>query len=499
MPPCWRACKARSQPTITASPTSSTPSLQRRPSPSGAHQEAEPMPIRPPAARQPPPTLSRRRFLGTAGTLVALPFLESLVPRAARGAAVAAPQRLVIYTVPNGLYMNAWTPATAGTQFESTPLLAPFKGLRDYLLVLTNTANRAAMQPSNLGDHARGTGSMLTGTSITAGSQAVAAVSMDQVAAKSLGKSTLFASLQLGLSLAGDPEAADVGGVPATYNHAISYADATTPLLPQTQPSVVFNSVFAGSSATQSATDVALRQRYNTSVLDAALQQMQSLRLKLSGSDQLVLDAYASGVRDLETQLTRSAPGCSAAQAPALAEPTDLQTLSDQMHKLMLLALQCDMTRVITFMAAPSENKRRYPILSLTGDHHDYTHTDASRPAVQAINLWEMQQLAAFLTTLASTTDQYGSSILDNTALMMTSEVRGDDDGVSGGDHSHERMPMLLAGKAGGKLATGRHLIFDVDKQPDITSLHLTLLQALGLPQSSFAGQTQTVAQLGAP
>ena len=440
--------------------------------------------------------MSRRRFLGTAGTFLALPFFESLVPRAAR-AATAAPKRLVIYSVPNGLYMNQWTPKTVGTTFESTALLAPLLPVRDYLLVLTNTQNKAAQQPNFPCDHARGTASMLTGTSMTLGTDhpAVAAISMDQVAAKTLGVGTPFASLQLGLSIDPDQNAADNNSV-KTYNHAISWADTKVPLVPQTNPSTAFNTLFASSNSGQSAADAALRQRYGTSVLDSALQQIKSLRLSLGSADQSILDKYAEGVRDLEVQLTRNAPVCKGATAPSAADARDTPTLSKQMQALMALALQCDLTRVITYMAGPPEADRPYGFINQPGGHHAYTHSESAKSSVLAINRWQMQQLGSLLAALQATPDVTGS-VLDNTVLMMTSEIRGTADGVGGGDHSHSRMPMLLAGKAGGKLATGRHFAFSESDQPDYPQIHLTLLQALGVPATAFAGETRTLPQLG--
>ena len=440
--------------------------------------------------------VSRRRFLGTTGTLLALPFFASLVPRAARAAA-AAPKRLMVYSVPNGLYMNKWTPTVAGAKFESTPLLAPLLTVRDYLLILTNTANRAAYQPNFPCDHARGTASMLTGTSMTLGTDhpAVAAISMDQVAAKTLGVGTTFNSLQLGISVDPDQNAADNNSV-KTYNHAISWADTKVPLVPQTSPTTVFNNLFAGTSSAQSAADASLRQRYGTSVLDSALQQIKLLRLNLGSYDQGILDKYADGVREVELQLARSAPTCKGATAPTAADVRDTPTLSKQMHALMVLALQCDMTRVITYMAGPPEADRPYGFVNQPGGHHAYTHDTRANNSVLEINRWQMQQLGGLLAALQATPDVTGN-LLDNTVLMMTSEIRGTEDGVGGGDHGHDRMPMLLAGKAGGKLATGRHVVFNQSDQPDYPQIHLTLLQALGVPATAFAGETRTLPQLG--
>jgi hypothetical protein len=425
------------------------------------------------------PRASRRAFLGGAGAVLALPFLESLGGKAAQ-ADDTWPLRLLVYYVPNGIHMPAWTPATTGSGYDLPPILAPLSAVKSKLLVLSGLANTPGI-PDEIGDHAAGTGAFLTCRHVkkTEGADIQNGVSFDQLAAAQLGQDTRIASLQLGVDGGGSVGDCD-SGYSCAYVRNISWASATQPLPKTVNPQVVFDLLFQGLDPAATEEEKARRKLYKKSVLDYVLADSKSLELKLGSTDRKKLDEYMTGVSELEKRLDviDMGPACVPIDRPeaVLGYPEHAQIMSD----LMVLAMQCDVTRVLTFMLGNAGSNRTYDFLGVTGAHHELSHHGgdaAKQAALQTIDTWEIAQFAYLLERMDAIEEGDGT-LLDHAAVYFASEIE------DGNSHNHRNLPVLLAGSCGGAFSTGRHVAYD--GEPPLANLFLSLLEALGVPQSSF-------------
>ena len=294
--------------------------------------------------------LSRRTFLRGAGTLIGLPVLDAMIPARATAQMMQSPRRLLSYYVPNGIHMAAWTPADEGANYTLTPILAALAPVKDKVLVLTGIANDPA-RPDGPGDHASGTGSFLTAAHPfkTEGSNILNGISMDQVAANEIGNETSFRSLQLGSEGGGSTGGCD-SGYSCAYARNISWAGPSTPLPKEVNPQAVFDRLFAGVDAGETIDARRKRKLYKQSVLDFVLEDARQLSGKLGKTDRRKIDEYTTSVRELERRLNEAEEpaGCDPGQRPERANDieVDCRTMAD----LMVLAMQCDLTRTITYM-----------------------------------------------------------------------------------------------------------------------------------------------------
>jgi hypothetical protein len=419
--------------------------------------------------------ISRRMFLGGAGALIALPALESLLPRRARGAgAEAPPRRFLGFYVPNGIVMANWTPAATGAAWTPTPILAPLVPYRDKVLVVTGVANRPG-RPDQIGDHASGCGAFLTATHVkkTEGADIKNGTSIDQLAAAKLSANVSFPSLELGIEAGASVGGCD-SGYSCAYTRNISWANPTTPRPKVTSPRVAFDRMFAGFDPQATEAELAKRLHYRTSVLDYALGDAERLHGKLGTTDRAKLDQYLTGVRELETRLARPSAICAPGAPPAAELPyvDHVRFMLD----LIALVLHCDQTRVATFMLGNAGSNHVHSQIGITDAHHDLSHHQ-SDPAkldkLTRIDTWEVEQLAYLLGKLETYKELDGSSILDHSALFFSSEIE------DGNSHSHFNMPVLVAGGAGGALRTGRHVRYT--NQPTMGDLFVALLHAVGV------------------
>jgi hypothetical protein len=431
--------------------------------------------------------LSRRALLRGAGAAIAMPFLEAMVPHGTRGALFAtelppAPQRLVFYYVPNGMHMADWRPAESGPLDVLPPTLEPLAAHTSRLLVLSNLANRNAID-SVAGDHARGTGAFLTARLPTRadGDGVYNGISADQVVANGLAGATPFASLQLGMeggSSLGDCDS----GYSCAYSRNISWASPTTPLPKLTSPSVLFERLFGGADPALSAQEVARRRRNQLSILDHVLEDATRLHARLGASDRARLDEYLTSVRSVEETMTalERESACGTVEIPP-DYAVDVPAYSRVMNDLMVLALQCDLTRVVTFMLGNGGSNRTYPWLGVTGAHHEISHHQdipENFDRLRLINRWEVEQLAHLLGSLESAIEPDGGSLLDRTLVFFSSEIS------DGNRHNHNDLPVLLAGGGGGITTGGRHVAYGEERP--IANLFVSLINAAGVPVDSF-------------
>lgn len=408
-----------------------------------------------------------------------LPFLESLAPRRTH-AQDKPPTRLLFFYVPNGIQPADFRPKTTGEAYAITPILKPLESLRADFSVISGLEN-APGRPDGAGDHASGTSSFITCAHANKSETDIRlGVSADQIAAAQIGKQTRLPSLELGIDGGSSAGGCD-SGYGCAYTRNISWSGPSTPLPKMTNPQLVFDRLFTGYDPGASAAELAKRKAYKKSVLDLVLGDAQSLSMKLGKSDRVKLDEYLSGVRELETQIgsNMDAASCGPGARPVdkLPYPAHVKMMCD----LMVLAMQCDVTRIFTFMIGNGLSGRTYPELGITRGHHEISHHGMSPDnlaALTKIATWEMEQLAYLLGKMKSIEDGAGSNLLYNSAVFLSSDI-------SDGDrHNHDEMPVILAGHGGGALKPGRHIAYERGKKTKVSNLLVTMLGTVGVDAS---------------
>jgi hypothetical protein len=425
--------------------------------------------------------LGRRAFISAGGAaVIGLPLFEAFEPKLARAA--SGVPRFVGFFVPNGKHMPFWKPATDGEDYALTPTLMPLAALKKKILLLTGLANQGAARRVG-GDHARGTGSFLTCTNIHTAAEIASGtppngISVDQVIADQIGSATRIASLQLGLTNQGRDQ-----GYGSEFIQNVSF-DKNGKFLPKTvNVADAFDTLFEGFDPTASAADVERRRLFKASVLDFVGEQAKALSPSISRSDNLKLDQYLTSVRELEQRLQND-PGMGAAACATAKKPSNPAAIPDQIRAMldvMVLALQCDATRVITYMMGNGGDGaiNGFPWLGVPDHHHGIAHhmgQEANYDKLKKVDLWEVEQLAYLLGKLDAVVEGQGT-LLDNTLVLYSSEIS------DGNRHNHDDLPVLLAGGSNVGVRSGRHVRYD--RQP-IASLYFSLIQAMGASATQF-------------
>jgi hypothetical protein len=435
--------------------------------------------------------LPRRTVLRGLGAALALPLLDGMVPALtaqSRTAARRIPRLGVVY-VPNGIQMQKWTPEADGAAFEFTPTLKPLEPYRDRLLVLTGMADKVAnARPGEgAGDHARASATFLTGVHVrkTEGADIRAGVSMDQLAARELGRETQLASLELAIESNEFVGACDAG-YSCAYSNTLSWRSETTPNPMENDPRAVFERLFGASDTTDRAARLA-RIEEERSLLDAVSEKIGGLKRRLGHRDIVKLDEYLDAIRDVERRIQR-AEEQSARELPTVERPAGIPGTFQEHAKLMfdlqVLAYQTDLTRVITFMVAREVSSRAYPEIGVPDPHHPLSHHQGDREKiakVEKVNTYHVETFAYYLDKLRSTVDG-DATLLDNTMILYGSGM-GD-----GNTHSHHNLPVLLVGGGAGQLKGGRHIRYE--KDAPLTNLYVSVLDKLGIPTEQFGDST---------
>lgn len=440
---------------------------------------------RPGQASAPGAALSRRALLRAgAGVTVGLPFLEAMIGKQASAAPGA--KRLVVMFVPNGKHMPFWLPSDTGFGYTLSPTLAQMAKFKGKMSVLSGLDNRAA-DTREPGDHARGTGCFLTCTTIPRDGTVSNGVSIDQVAAAQLGAQTRIKSMQLGLrDDAGDQ------GYAATYVRNISYGGGNRVLPKTIDPQAAFDQLFASGAFSgmpgvgpDPAIDLARRRKLQKSVLDYVRVQATALGVRLGASDRAKLDQYLSSVRELEASIQQtpvSAPAiasCGVVARPG-PRPGDVPTHAKMMMDLLVLALQCDATRVVTFMLGNGgDGGLSFPFLNISSSHHPLAHhmrLQENYDKLKIIDRWEVSQLLYLVERMEAISEGTGT-LLDSSLVYYSSEI------ADGNAHAHRNLPVAVVGSAGGVFKTGSHINYN--GQP-IADLYIAMLNALGVPTTTF-------------
>jgi hypothetical protein len=440
----------------------------------------------------PLPPLPRRLFLRGLGTAVALPVLNSLLPTRVRANPVLAnafPRRVAWIYTPNGANMEDWTPTATGADYALSSSLQPLAAHQRDLTVLTGLANPNG---DELGDgggaHARASASFLTGVHPrkTAGSDIRAGISCDQIAARQIGHQTRLPSLELSCD-GGQRAGSCDSGYSCIYQFNLSWRSETQPMTPEVNPRAAFERLFGNEDPAASLEAAARRARYRRSVLDYVLDDAHRLDRRLDPADRHKLDEYLTAVRDVEVRLAR------AEQFPVPEVPTGIEAPGmfetyeqhmELMYEIMALAFQTDSTRIATFIVAHDGSNRPYPNIGISEGHHDLSHhrsDEEKKKKLAQINHYHVSKFSRFLDRLKAIPEGEGN-LLDNCTLLYGSALS------NGDKHSPVNLPILLAGKGGGRLAAGRHL--QVETDTPMTNLYRSMLDTVDVSTEKIGDST---------
>lgn len=433
--------------------------------------------------------LPRRALLRGMGATVALPLLDAMVPAMTAAASTPArPVRRLGYVfIPMGTDLKRWTPGSDRDLSQLSPILGSLEAYKDQVTVLTNMELKNAYP----GTHATSNSAFLScaKAKLTESSDYYLGTTVDQIAAREIGQETRLPSLELGTELLDVVGQCD-DGFACVYQNSLSWSSPTTPLPYEAHPRKVFDRMFGVGSPEQQGK--ALRKQ--ASLLDRVKTDIARLQNELGPGDRTKMDEYLTSVREVERRIQIAEAGVADNPTPDMDRPLGVPVSYAEHARLMfdlqVLALQSDMTRVITFQLAREGSTRSYNEIGVSEPHHPLTHHGGNQDMIDKfakINEYHVSLFAYLLEKLKSTPDGDGS-LLDHSMYLYGSGM---------GDpnlHDHINLPILVAGGGAGKLKGGRHIRYE-DRTP-LANLHLTLLEKAGVRMDSFADSKDTVEEL---
>lgn len=430
-------------------------------------------------------SISRRTLLRGAGTVVALPLLDAMIP--AFAATPAPIRRFGVVYHPNGVIYDKWLPTGVGTNWELSPTLKGLEPFKNQTIVVTGLSSDPA-EPlgDGGGDHSRACGCYLTGVHVKKSDSLLEnAISMDQIAAKAFEKETQLGSLQMTADEGSLLGSCDLG-YSCAYSSTLSWLTPTLPLMSENNPRVLFERMFGSSDSTDRGVRTA-RLKQDRSLIDSVNDRVAQLQRKLGTADNRKMDDYLTSLRDVERRIQK-AEEQSNRELPDVAQPPGIPNTFEAhvrlLYDLQLLAFQSDLTRVTTFMYGREQTGRPYPQIGVPDGHHPVTHHKGDPVAMDKCVKIQQHHILLFteyLAKLRNTQDGDGN-LLDHSILLFGS-------GISNSDrHTHGPLPTFLVGGGGGTLKGGRHLVYP--ERTPLTNLQLTLLNKLGVPAEKLGDST---------
>ncbi len=438
--------------------------------------------------------LPRRTFLRGVGAAVALPLLDAMVPSmTALARTPASPvRRLGFVYIPMGSDIARWTPPVeSGALTQLSPSLSPLVPVQDRITVVSNLE----LKNSYPGTHATSNAGFLSAAKAkwTESSDYYLGTTVDQIAAQKIGQETQLPSLELAMDLMEMVGQCD-NGYACVYQNNLSWSSPTTPLPAEAHPRVVFERLF-GDGGGPVERRAALSRR--ASLLDWVRDDIARLQRQLGPEDRVKVSQYLDSVREVERRIQRAEAEVDENLLPDLDRPIGVPAAYSAHVRLMFdlqaLALQGDVTRVITFQLARESSNRTYTEVGVSDPHHPTSHhgNDLEKLAMLAkINQFHVSLFAYFLEKLKGIPDGDGS-LLDHTLYLYGSGMGNSN------VHDHVNLPIVVAGGGGGVARGGRHIKY-AEPEP-MANLHLTLLDSVGVELDSFADSTGTIDKLLKP
>jgi hypothetical protein len=438
--------------------------------------------------------LPRRTFLRGVGATVALPLLDAMVPAMTALAQTPANpvRRLGFVYIPMGSDIARWTPpGEGGALTELSASLSPLAPVKDRITVVSNLELKNAYP----GTHATSNAAFLSAAKAkwTESSDYHLGTTVDQIAAQQIGQDTQLPSLELAMDLLDMVGQCD-NGYACVYQNNLSWSSPTTPLPAEAHPRVVFERLF-GEGGSASERRAALGRR--ASLLDWVREDIARLQGRLGAGDRTRVSQYLDTVREVERRIQKAETQTLDNPLPDLDRPVGVPAAyadhARLMFDLQVLALQGDVTRVITFQLARETSNRTYPEIGVPDAHHATSHhgNDPEKVAkIARINSFHVSLFAYFLERLASVSEGNGT-LLDHSLYLYGSGMGNPN------VHDHANLPIVVAGGGAGKARGGRH-IKCADATP-LANLHLTLLDSVGVRLDSFADSTGKLDTLFSP
>lgn len=423
--------------------------------------------------------LPRRTFLRGLGATVALPLLDSMVP--AMAATPAGKSRYSFLHVPHGAAPGYWRPTGTGKDWQLSRILTPIAPFKNDITVVSGTDHRMATSLSpeeSAGDHSRTAAVYLSAAhpKRTEGQDIEAGITIDQVLANHIGQESPLPSLELCIEDVGSLGVCGVG-YSCAYTNSISWSSPTSPLPMERNPQIVFERLFGDGGSAEAR---AARKREDRSILDSVLADVSRLKRGLGASDLARLDDYLDDIREIERRIALAEQTAAVdVERPETAElPFDAHV--KLMLDLQVLAFKADITRVATMMFSRDLSAKVYPESGVPDAYHALSHhqDDPTRMERYAkLNAYHVSIVAYFLEKLRAT--QEGDSNLLANSLVVYGSPMGNSN-----LHDHNDLPVLMAGTAAGRYATGRHIVNP--KGTPLANLFLTLAAKEGVHLDAF-------------
>lgn len=432
---------------------------------------------------------TRRTFLRGAGVSMAIPWLESIpvwgTERDGSQVASEAPLRFAAIFSGSGFHVGHWTASGRGSEMTVGAVLKPLYDYREKLLLIAGLYNEEALK-GNI--HSSQTGNLLSGAPLSAGGEIRSGTSIDQVLAQTYGRSTKVPSLVLGCEKVNPSVHKNYSML---YSSHISWSSPTTPTPLELYPALAFDRLFK---------DVA--SEADQSVLDSVLEDARSLLRKVSGADQQRLDEYFNSIREVEQRIERAGQrGELQGWRPTLEEPDisrpadglpqDIAEHMRLMCDIFVLAFQTDATRLCTLKLINDHSYMVFPNLGIdrTG-HHELSHSDRGKesPEWLSVNQFCAEQVAYIARKLDATMEGE-RSVLDNSMILFCSSMMS-------GIHDATQLPVMILGRGGGQLETGRVLDYRGKPNRKMCSLYLSLMDKFGVRLDKFGDSNQRLEEI---
>jgi Protein of unknown function (DUF1552) len=435
-------------------------------------------------------SLSRRSFLRGAGVALSLPFLQAMVPAlaAADNPSSKFTRRLGFVFMPMGADITRWNPAEAGKLGELPYILESLAPVKDSLTILSNME----LRPAYPGSHATSNSAFLSAAEAkrTESADYRLGTTVDQLAAQHIGMHTQLPSIELAMDMLQVSGQCD-NGYACVYQNNLSWSSPTTPLPAEAHPRLVFEQLF-GEGGSKEERQAALRKR--ASLLDFVKEDMKRLHGQLGHEDRTKVSQYLDTIREVERRIHKAEADVAQHELPDLDRPTGVPvSYADHarlMFDLQLLALQGDVTRVISFQLARETSTRSYPETGVPDPHHPLSHHGNNPEKIfkmAKINRFHVSLFAEFMHKLQKTPDGDGS-LLDHSLFLYGSGMGNPN------IHDHSNLPIMVVGGKKMGVRGGQHIHYD--KPTPLANLHLTMLDKVGIRVDRFGDSQRIISEL---